>query len=544
MSEKSNIKKLVSSAKKGNQQAFNTLYDLTKNAVYYTCSSLLKNSEDVQDLCQDVFLAVFQKLNTLDNEENFCGWVKQIAVHKCFNFNRGKVEYQIEDEVLTNEVETNEVMLPEEYITNNSKREIILQLMSDTLTHSQYVTVFLFYFDELSISEISEVLEVSEGTVKSRLNSSRKKMKTAIEKYEEENNDRLHGVVFVPLFGSIFKEEAKNLTVPKIDLVLPKQGSNSIASFGAESAVKTVSKGLVSSVAKTRVIAMLLGITVICGTSISTGVLAGCGKEDLPIATNASTTEVTTEPTEETKPTVSEEVKEAVKDNGLKVNDKGEVVDAKGNKVEVKDGKVEVKTDDGKKVTIKVDEVKEVTQPTKGGSSEPKETQPTTKKPATQPTTKKPATSNTKPATPTTTQKPTEKEKVWVDDYKEVKTWVEPVTEKVWVDDYKEVKTWVEPVTHEEPIYKNTIVHVCNQCGAEFSDTQQLMYHHLANEDTCWSAHTETRKVQTGTTTVVDKEGYYKTEKVKDGGHYETKVVKEGYYKTEKVKDGGHWEYK
>ena len=225
MSEKSNIKKLVSSAKKGNQQAFNTLYDLTKNAVYYTCSSLLKNSEDVQDLCQDVFLAVFQKLNTLEEEEKFCGWVKRIAVNCCLKFNKGKVEYQIEDEVLTNEVETNEVMLPEEYITNNSKREIILKLMSDTLTHSQYVTVFLFYFDELSISEISEVLEVSEGTVKSRLNSSRKKMKTAIEKYEEENNDRLHGVVFVPLFGSIFKEEAKNLTVPKIDLVLPKQGS-------------------------------------------------------------------------------------------------------------------------------------------------------------------------------------------------------------------------------------------------------------------------------------------------------------------------------
>lgn len=74
---------------------------------------------------------------------------------------------------------------------------------------------------------------------------------------------------------------------------------------------------------------------------------------------------------------------------------------------------------------------------------------------------------------------------------------------------------WHEPevvhhdaVTHEEPVYKNTIVHVCNQCGAEFSDTQQLMYHHLANEDTCWSAHTVKKQIQTGTTTVVDKPAY------------------------------------
>lgn len=523
------IKELVSGAKSGSQKAFNKLYDLTKNDIWLNCLSLLKNEENAKDVMQETYITAFLKLETLENEDKFCPWLRMTAVNKSKDFLKGKVEYQIEDEVLTNEVETNEVMLPEEYITNNSKREIILQLMSDTLTHSQYVTVFLFYFDELSISEISEVLEVSEGTVKSRLNSSRKKMKTAIEKYEEENNDRLHGVVFVPLFGSIFKEEAKNLTVPKIDLVLPKQGINSIASIGAENAVKTASKGLVSSVAKTRVIAMLLGMTVICGTSISTGVLAGCGKEDLPIATNASTTEVTTEPIE----TVSEEVVEAIKDNGLSVDDNGTVLNKDGKELEVKDGKIEVTNADGTKTVVKVDEIKGATQPSKGSSSEPKETKATqpTKKPA------QPATQATKkPATPKPTPKPTEAtkatERVWVDDYKEVKTWVEPVTEKVWVDDYKEVKTWVEPVTHEEPIYEKVCVIICNQCKSEFSDMQQLEQHHLANLDTCWSYRAVDKQIQTGTTTVVDKEAYDETVVVKEAWDEEV-LVSEGY-----------WEYK
>ena len=88
--------------------------------------------------------------------------------------------------------------------------------------------------------------------------------------------------------------------------------------------------------------------------------------------------------------------------------------------------------------------------------------------------------------------------------------------------------------THEEPIYKNTVVHVCNQCGAEFSDTQQLKQHHLANLDTCWSAHTAKKQIQTGTTTVVDKEAWD-----------EVKVItpaKPAW--DEKVEDGGHWEYK
>ena len=293
---------------------------------------------------------------------------------------------------------------------------------------------------------------------------------------------------------------------------------------------------------KKKVLSIILSALVLASTAT---MFTGCGKEtatpdEVPVmaTVDEATTEVTTEPTEETKPTVSEEVKEAVKDNGLKVNDKGEVVDAKGNKVEVKDGKVEVKTDDGKKVTIKVDEVKEVTQPTKGSSSEPKETvkptqkatQPTTKKPSVQPTTKKPATSNTKPATPTTTQKPTEKKKVWVTDYKIVHHPAEPaVTETIH-----------HPAeTHEEPVYKNTIVYICNQCGAELADSNQLEQHHIAaiqpdGTRNCWSYRTVKKQIQTGTTVVVDKEAWDEVkvitpakpawdEKVEDGGHYEYK---------------------
>lgn len=284
---------------------------------------------------------------------------------------------------------------------------------------------------------------------------------------------------------------------------------------------------------KKKVLSIILSALVLASTAT---MFTGCGKEtatpdEVPVMATVdevTATEVTTEPTEETKPTVSEEVKEAVKDNGLKVNDKGEVVDAKGNKVEVKDGKVEVKTDDGKKVTVKIDEVKEVTQPTKGSSSEPKETQKATqptKKPA-QPATSntKPATSNTKPATPTTTQKPTEKEKVWVTDYKIVHHPAEPaVTETIH-----------HPAeTHEEPIYKNTIVYKCNQCGGEF-DYDGLTKHHLENLETCWSYRTVKKQIQTGTTVVVDKEAWD-----------EVKVItpaKPAW--NEKVEDGGHWEYK
>lgn len=540
MSEKSDIKKLVLSAKKGNQQAFNSLYNLTKNAVYYTCSSLLKNSEDVQDLCQEVFLTVFQKLNTLDNEEKFYGWVKQIAVHKCFNFNRVKVEYQIEDEVLTNEVETNEVMLPEEYITNNAKREIILKLMEDTLSHAQYQTVFLFYFSEMSISEIAEVMEVSEGTVKSRLNSSRAKIKTAVEKYEEENNDRLHGVVFVPLFGSIFKEEAKNITVPKISLdFLENPNAVGSSANGAGKIFKAV-----MSTAKTKAIAIACCATMVCGIATALIICVGCNP-DVPTSSATDETVLVEE-------TISEEKVEDIQQASLSVDDEGNIIDREGNKIEPnEDGEVEITTESGEKVKITSDEVKAVNSGSNvvvttapkdsnngntnthkgnsnsnnsstgkgntnnsgsngGGSSSAKPVQKPTQKPA------------PKPA-PKPTEKP--KEKVWVVDYKTIHHPAEPAVTKT---------VHHEAVTHEEPVYEWVSYYVCNQCGAELADSNQRVQHFLENEDTCWSYKTYERQVQTGTKTVIDTPAWDE----------EIVVTPAKKAWDETVEDGGHWEYK
>ena len=65
-----------------------------------------------------------------------------------------------------------------------------------------------------------------------------------------------------------------------------------------------------------------------------------------------------------------------------------------------------------------------------------------------------------------------------------------------------------EAVTHEEPVYEEVCVIICNQCGSEFSDMQQLEQHFLENAGVCGSYRKVARKVQTGTTTVVDKEAW------------------------------------
>lgn len=550
------ISKLVEQIKKGDNKSFDKLYKLTEKEIWFTCISFLKNEANAQDIMQETYITAFLKIQTLDKTAQFRSWLNRIAVNKCKDYLKGKGEIQLNDEILENEAVQDELTIPEEYITNQSKRGCILSLLQEALTDVQYQTVIMYYFNEMSVSEIAEFFECSKGTVLSRLNYSRAKMKKAITDYEKKSGDRLHGVVFVPLFGSIFKEEAKNLKVPKISLEF-LENPNAVGSSanGAGKIFKAV-----MSTAKTKAIAIACCATMVCGTATALIICVGCNP-DVPTssATEETTQSQTTDEAEQATvlETVPVDKVDAVKDMKLKVNEDGKIVDEKGNEVKPNEkGEVEIATEDGKVVKVSSDEVKAVnsgsnvvvttapknsnsgnTNTNKGNSNS---NNSSSNKGNTNNSGSNGGSSSAKPADP----KPTEGERVWVDDYKTVKTWVEPVTEKVWVDDYKTVQTWVDPVTHEEPVYCDTLVDICNQCGTELADSNQADQHYFENEDTCWSWRTVHKKVQVGTETVTDKEGYYKTETVKDGGHYETKTVKKGYYKTEKVKDGGHWEYK
>ena len=528
------IKELVLSAKNGNKKAFDKLYKLTSNDVWFTCVSLLKDEENAKDIMQETYITAFLKLDTLKDEEKFCGWLTAIATNKSKNKLKGKVEYQIDDEILIAETETDELMLPEEYINKAEKRKVLLQIIEDTLSFNQYQVVLMFYFNELSIAEIAQGLEISEGTVKSRLNSSRAKMKTAIEDYEKKSGDKLHGVVVVPFFTTIFKEEAKSLAVPKITIKLPNGqtlATSATKGFatGAKSTVSSIVKATANATVKAKVIAVVCGATILAGTSaVGISILAGCNAEKEPTEPSviSSTVQTSTVPTTVPKTTVPKEVKDLVDKGEIKVDKDGNITDKNGKKVEVKDGKVEVKTDDGKTVTVKVNDVKTTVSnnnnSNKGNTEKKEDTKSNTSKKDNSSKTntsdndKKPAkpsnssSNNQKPA------KPSESSKTET-----------PTAKKVWVVDYKTVhhEGYWKVGSHEEPVYGWVGYNVCNYCGMKLTDAN--LNEHLAwevEEHGSGAYHYEKEYVQTGTKTVEDKEWVKPWD--------------------EKVESGGHWEYK
>lgn len=556
------IKELVLSAKNGNKKAFDKLYKLTSNDVWFTCVSLLKDEENAKDIMQETYITAFLKLDTLKDEEKFCGWLTAIATNKSKNKLKGKVEYQIDDEILIAETETDELMLPEEYINKAEKRKVLLQIIEDTLSFNQYQVVLMFYFNELSIAEIAQALEISEGTVKSRLNSSRAKIKTAIEDYEKKSGDKLHGVVVVPFFTTIFKEEAKSLAVPNITIKLPNgqtlatSATKGIAT-GAKSTVSSIVKATATATVKTKVIAVVCGATILAGISaVGISILAGCNAEKEPTEPSviSSTVQTSTVPTTVPKTTVPKAVKDLVDKGEIKVDKDGNITDKNGKKVEVKDGKVEVKTDDGKTVTVKVDDVKttvsnknnsnkgntEKKEDTKSNTSKKDNTSSNTKndsssssnnqKPASKPSNS----SNNKPASNTTA---TEAPKYKYYKHHDAVTKYHPAVTK------HHDKEWIVTGTHEEPVYKYGYIDVCNDCGKQLPDANSRREHltwEVRENGGRGSYHAEKQQVQVGTKTVED--GYWKEAYTEVVSKAWTETITPAY--DEEVSENDHWDKK
>ena len=543
-----NISHLVEKIKKGDNKSFEKLYKLTEREVWFTCISFLKNETTAQDIMQETYITAFLKIQSLEKSSQIRSWLNRIAVNKCKNYLKGKGEIQLDDEIFENQAIVDErISIPEEYISDKAKREIILSIMQEVLSDVQYQTVIMHYFNEMTVDEIAEVFECSRGTVLSRLNYSRAKMKTAIEDYENKSGDKLHGVVVVPFFTTIFKEEAKSLAVPNITIKLPNGqtlATSATKGFatGAKSTVSSIVKATATATVKTKVIAVVCGATILAGISaVGISILAGCNAEKEPTEPSviSSTVQTSTVPTTVPKTTVPKAVKDLVDKGEIKVDKDGNITDKNGKKVEVKDGKVEVKTDDGKTVTVKVDDVKTTVSNKNNsnkGNTEKKEntsskkdntsktnTSDNDKKPASKPSNS--SSNNQKPAKPNnssnnnqTPVKPSESSK----DPHEGKTYHEAVYKYYKHHDavtkYHK-KQWIVTGSHEEPVYDYDWVNVCNDCGMVMKDADEEEKHltwEVRENGGRGSYHAEKRQIQVGTKTVED--GYWKeayTETVK-----------------------------
>lgn len=255
------ITSLVKQAAQGDSAAFGRLYELTGRKIYFTALKLTGSDADAQDILQDSFMTAFQKLPELTSSEYFEPWLMRIAVNRCKMQFRSQKTTAEEPEIMESIEDTD--LIPEDYVMDRAKRKVIMDIIDRVLTEDQRRTVILFYYSQLSVEEISSVMDCPKGTVLSRLHLARGKIREAVLIYENKSGDRLHMLMPILVLTRLLDEEAKELALSQLAMTgTVGTAAAAVAKSGGKTMVKAVKAKVIAGIAAGVVAAVGIGAAV------------------------------------------------------------------------------------------------------------------------------------------------------------------------------------------------------------------------------------------------------------------------------------------
>ncbi|MET3574428.1 RNA polymerase sigma factor SigW [Bhargavaea ullalensis] len=182
------IKKRIKQVLKGDQSAFEEIVSLYQNRLYQVCYRMLGNRHEAEDITQEAFIRAYINLHTFDQKRKFSTWLYRIATNLCID----RIRKKKPDAFLDAPVPGTEGLdhyssiahdspLPEEEVERMELQDRV-QYEIGRLPDKYRSAIVLRYIEELPLQEISEILELPLGTVKTRIHRGRealrKQMKT------------------------------------------------------------------------------------------------------------------------------------------------------------------------------------------------------------------------------------------------------------------------------------------------------------------------------------------------------------------------------
>lgn len=156
---------------------FIELINNNRNKLYKTAISILKNDDDACDAIQEALMSSYKNLDSLKNKEYFLTWLTRILINACYRIiNKNKRVVSVDGTV------TEETFGYYDTYKIESSLENVLNQIDDELRE----IVVLYYYNDLAVEEISSILNIPSGTVKSRLSRARNKIKEIIKRKEGE----------------------------------------------------------------------------------------------------------------------------------------------------------------------------------------------------------------------------------------------------------------------------------------------------------------------------------------------------------------------
>ncbi|MGY3715801.1 sigma-70 family RNA polymerase sigma factor [Sutcliffiella cohnii] len=152
---------------------------LTKLSYNYT-----KDWSLAEDIVQDVFITCYKKYENIDEIVSLKSWIFRITINKCKDLLKSSLFKRIVmNSTFLTQIKSLE-LTPESFILKRSE-EAFLSTCVLALPIKYREVITLYYYEEFSIEEISEILQINRNTIKTRLNRARMKLKVMMERWRE-----------------------------------------------------------------------------------------------------------------------------------------------------------------------------------------------------------------------------------------------------------------------------------------------------------------------------------------------------------------------
>jgi RNA polymerase sigma-70 factor (ECF subfamily) len=186
----------IQRAKNGDLYAFEALIKESESLVYAIAYRMLANPEDAKDISQEVFIKAYKNIHKFDEKSTFSTWIYRIAVNTCIDELRKRKqkqtvsieeEQQTQDGFVPKQFVSQEPSPEDAYLILERNREVMRAIHALSEEHKTIIT--LRDLNGLSYTEISEITNLSLGTVKSRLARARTQLKNEILKNREQTHN-------------------------------------------------------------------------------------------------------------------------------------------------------------------------------------------------------------------------------------------------------------------------------------------------------------------------------------------------------------------
>ena len=180
--DNSKLTRMVEKAKRGNQKALDEVVNMISGYIYYYSLTILGDEEQAKDAVQDILLTMLKKIDSLEDPKAFLGWIKTVTANHCkTKLTRSKDNISLDDGTWEL-ADCSDQICPSKATESKEVCAIVREAVK-ALPQLLRESVMMFYFNQMSVRQIADVLEVNENTVKSRLYSARKTMKKYLEQH-------------------------------------------------------------------------------------------------------------------------------------------------------------------------------------------------------------------------------------------------------------------------------------------------------------------------------------------------------------------------